>query len=511
MTEHHSQFVSTPLWPHQVDGLEHLDGKPKALCAWDMGTGKTLFGLERDQRLRAQFEGRTKSGTFKTLVVAPTGTHKGWIRTVRENLGDIPIARLDRTNARSRNLFLDPPAGNSNRDVPVGLSKNESGLWLMHWEALALMQDQLREFGFHHIILDECHRIKNANTARTKAAKSLGNPLITDMSGSPMTNKPKDLWSILNHLYPKDHYYKSFWRFVHTYLEMSRPNGYWEFGPPNERWIEEGFPNMQPFYHYVALDDVIKDMPQINDITIDVELEGRQLELYRSMERDWLAWVDDMEIDDFSPMTAPIILARLRRLQQFAIACMYQDGYRKIRKKNSISGEVEIVETPVFKMQRPSAKLDALEDIVRDNDTQKFVVFSQFKEPFYMLREVLHKGRNPIECVIYTGDQDDVEREKALDQFINGDARVICLTYGAGGEGIDGLQKVSRNIVLIDEDWAPESNRQAIARLRRAGFAFSSLNVVRLRAVDTCDDQRHFTIKTKRKNIRKMMGLPNEN
>lgn len=500
------QFVSTPLWEHQIRGLAHLEDQRKALCAWDMGTGKTIFGLERDQRIRAELGTKTKSGTFKTLVVAPTGTHKGWIQTIRRELGDVPIAHLDRTSSSTRRLFLDPPTGKTNRDVPVGLSQRESGIWIMHWEALRLMPDALREFGFHHLILDECHRIKNGSAARTVAAKNIGAPIITDMSGSPITNKPKDLWSILNHLYPKDHYYKSFWRFVHTYLEMDNSSGYWVFGEPNDRWIEEGFPKMQPFFDHVMLEDCM-DMPKVNEITIDCELEGEQLKSYQAMEKEWLVWVDDVRTDDFSPMTAPIVLAKLRRLQQFAIACMYQDGYHTVRKKNKKTGEVTKKEMPTFKMKRPSAKLDVLEELVRDNDGEKFVVFSQFKEPFYLLRDALAKGRDKVECVLYTGDQDDVERERAKERFISGDARVICLTYQAGGEGIDGLQKISRNVVLIDEDWSPEANRQAIARLRRAGFAFSSLNVIRLRASDTCDDERSFTIKMKAKNIRRMMGF----
>lgn len=503
-----TQFVSTPLWAHQVAGREHLYEQRKVLCAWDMGTGKTLFGLEKDQIFRDQFADKTKSGTFKTLIVAPSGTHKGWIRTIRENV-DVPFCRLDRTNAGTRKLFLDPPSGKSNRDVPIGLSQQSSGIWLMHWEGLRLLKEELREFGFHHIILDECHRIKNPNTKTAVAAKYLSNPFITDMSGSPMTNAPKDLWSILNHLNPKDRYYKSFWRFVHTYLEMEKSEaGYWIFGEPNERWLEEGLPAIQPFYHRVALEDCY-DVPKINEITFDCELEGEQAALYQSMERDWLAWVEDNEINDYSPMTAPIVLAKLRRLQQFAIAAMYQDGYHNVRKKDKSTGEMVTVQMPTFRMKRPSAKIDVLEEIIRDNDTQKFVVFSQFKEPFYLLKEALSKGRESqrIECVLYTGDQDDIERDKSLDAFCNGDARVICLTYQAGGEGIDGLQKVSRNIVFIDEDWTPFANNQALARLRRAGFAFDSLNVIRLRAVNTCDDERAFTIKAKGKNIRKMMGL----
>lgn len=498
-----AQLVSTPLWQHQIETVERFSdtNQRRVLCAWGMGSGKTLFALETDARLRATV--KTKSGTFKTLVVAPTQTHRGWIETIKRELPGIPVARLDGRNAKTRAQFF------TDHVLGWGLSSTKSGIWVMHWDALRILQEELRAFGFHHLILDECHRIKNRNTARTKAAKALGIPFATDMSGSPLPNKPQDLWSIGNHLFPKDKYYGSYWRFVNAYLEVDRSSGYMVIGGPKLRWFEEGLPNLQPFYSRVETEDCI-DLPKLHRVQIQVDLGEYQRSQYDQMEKEWLAWVEDFD-GELTPMTASIVVAKLRRLQQFAISSMRYSGTKTATKKkrNPLTNEIEKykVEVPVYDAVMPSAKVDCLVDIIDDNDSQNFVLFSQFTGPLTLLASQLNNKKNPKRCVLYTGLQDTIEREKNLDLFLKGDSQVICFTYGTGGEGLDGLQKVCRNLILVDRDWSPGVNDQAIARLWRAGAdTRQSIVVADLVADNTVDDKRIEDILTKKINVDMMMG-----
>lgn len=499
-----TQLVNTPLWKHQLETVERFSEtkQRRVLCAWGMGSGKTLFALETDARLRASI--KTKSGTFKTLVVAPTQTHRGWVEAIKRELPGIPVARLDGRNPKTRAQFF------TDHVLGWGLSKDKSGIWIMHWDALRIMKEELRAFGFHHLVLDECHRIKNPKTSRSKAAKYLGVPYVTDMSGSPIANKPQDLWSILNHLYPKDKYYKSYWRFVNAYLDVDRSSGYMQIGGPKLRWFEEGLPNIQPFYSRVETKDCI-DLPKLQEIQISVDLGPMQRSMYDQMEKEWLAWVEGFD-GELTPMTASIVIAKLRRLQQFAISCMKYAGTKMVTKKrkNPLTGQIEKykVEVPVYNSVMPSAKVEALVDIIDDNASAPFVLFSQFTGPLTLLQQQLNKGKgNAGRCVLYTGLQDQVERERNLDLFLSGSAQTICFTYGTGGEGLDGLQKVCRNLILVDRDWSPSANDQAIARLWRAGADTSkSVVVADLVSSNTVDDKRLEDILTKKINIDLMMG-----
>ena len=87
---------------------------------------------------------------------------------------------------------------------------------------------------------------------------------------------------------------------------------------------------------------------------------------------------------------------------------------------------------------------------------------------------------------IYIGSMPTSERADAVESFRLGFNRVIVGTFGAMSEGVDGLQ-VARHIVLVDRDWTPARNEQAIARIRRSGQAHDAINVWHIVARDTID------------------------
>jgi SNF2 family DNA or RNA helicase len=431
---------------------------------------------------------------FRTLVVAPTQTHSGWLRTIRDNLPDIKVTKLNGQNPKTRSWFLT--------------DQDESGIWLMHWDAVRLMQKQLSDFGFHHIILDECHRIKNHSAQRTKVTKALKIPLVTDMSGSPIANKPQDLWSILNHLYPKYKYYSSYWRFVFKYLEVDQSSGYNVIGGPKQIWLDEGFPAIQPFYSRVEARDCI-DLPPVNEIRIECDMESTQARAYRSMESEWLAWVDSLTETE-AIVLAPSILVQLRRLQQLAISHLKHVGEKEVTvtRVDPLTGKKGKVKEvrQLYEPTTPSCKLDTVVELIEDNSSEKFVIFSQFSKWFPLLQAQL--GKKAIECVLYTGAQSYEERDQNLNHFINGSARVICFTYGAGGEGIDGLQYATRNCILIDRHASPTVNDQAIARLVRAGADIHlPVNIIDIISTGTVDDGNLLKLLEKKINIDRMMGI----
>ena len=71
-------------------------------------------------------------------------------------------------------------------------------------------------------------------------------------------------------------------------------------------------------------------------------------------------------------------------------------------------------------------------------------------------------------AVTYTGDISQKHRDILRQEFIDGDLNVLVGTLATMGEGIDGLQ-VARHLVMVDRDWTPARNDQAIGRLLRRG------------------------------------------
>jgi len=469
------QLVKTDLWAHQRNALAKFSSKRNILCCWDMGTGKTLFAIERDLRLRHNF-----NPNHLTLVIAPLPTHRNWVKRFEEET-DLSVKRI--INSDRDNLFDD-----------------SHHVYVINYKAVAMMDDRLFK-NFTHIIVDECHRIKNRKAKQAVAIKKIKGKYRTLMSGSPITTKPQDLWSLLNYLYPSQ--YSSYTRFINTMTDSERPwitvNGrvrqanYVITHGPSSDWFDVGYPEIEPFYDRVLLEECGLDIPPVNVTRIEVELNKKQRKQYDDMNNDFLAWVEshqafqfdtvddviekigagsyiDTEPAETEPLAASVVIAQLQRLQQFAAGTVYYDE-----------------EQDTYGLKTPSSKVDASMQLIGDSD-EKFLVFSQFSKTIDMLSGPLQKAK--IGHVYYTGRENQRTKDANLERFLTDKTcRVFISTLGAGGVGIDELQEVCHNLIFFDRAWSPTLNDQAIGRIKRYGQK-NIINVWDLVTVDTIDEVR---------------------
>lgn len=452
-------LVRTKLWDHQREAADKLEDQARVLIADGMGVGKTLTAIERDLRLRADaYEG-------PTLVVAPINTHESWAETFRAET-DLIVKRIDR---KHREWFIGP-------------NGRLAHVYIMHYEALRLMPE-LRSFGFGHGIFDECHKLKNRRSRMTKAAKRLRIPYLTDMSGSPATDRPEDLWSVLNHLKPKS--YSSYWKFYDRFVnyEIVYPQGYHKTVGPADAWFKEGLPGIRPFYVRRLKEDVLENLPAKVTHKVHVDLSSKQRTVYNQMRDDMIAWVDSMDEGE-QALAAPAVIAQLQRLQMIAIGTPYFNDAGKIG------------------LTDPSSKVDALMDILEQNQDEQFVIFSQFKQPLKIVKNRFDK--KDITYASFTGDDHQRLREIGKREFIQGKRRHLLGTIGSGGVGVDGLQHAACNVIFIDRQWSPMLNDQAEDRLHRGGQT-RVVNVIDIMARDTVDAGRLQRIELKGKYIKEML------
>jgi SNF2 family DNA or RNA helicase len=62
--------------------------------------------------------------------------------------------------------------------------------------------DGLKKIAFFYLILDEATQIKNPSARRSQAIKSLNAVHRLALSGTPIENRPAELWSIYDFLMP---------------------------------------------------------------------------------------------------------------------------------------------------------------------------------------------------------------------------------------------------------------------------------------------------------------------
>jgi len=451
--------MTMKLFPFQQQDVDHLCSQRSALIANDMGTGKTYEAIARDWNIRDQQQGAI------TLVVAPL--------TI---LQDVWKQHFDELTSL-KTVVVDPKDRASSWRK---FKQARANVYCVHWEALRLMPE-LRVVHWDHVIADECHRMKNRKAQQTRALKAIPADWKTAMSGTPVVNRPDELWSILNWLWPKK--YGSYWRFFNTYVEtvteFAKGHQYKRIVGPRE--LPRLHRELAPFFVRRRKKDVLPDLPDKYYTEIKVDLTSQQRRVYNQMRDEMIAWIGQQE-DEVLP--APVVIAQLTRLQQFAVAyAEYTDAGR-------------------IRLSEPSSKLDALMEIL-DQTEDKVVVFSRFKQLIHLGEGRMAEAKIPF--VSLTGDTAQDERSGVVSRFQEGGARVFLGTIGAGGIGI--TLHSSSVVVFLDRDWSPALNAQAEDRLHRIGQR-NAVQVIDIVARSTVDLGKLQALDTKKSWIRRVLGDP---
>lgn len=438
------------LYPFQQYCVDYLGIKPSVLVAYEMGTGKSYIGVARDELIRETFD---KNNNFQTLVIAPLSVVEMWYNLFKSE--DYSVRRIDNKN---RDLLLQKPAE----------------VYIVHWDALRLMPE-LAKINWDHIIADECHRAQNRKAQQTIALKKIKGNFKTGLSGTPVTNTPDRLWSILNWLYPKE--FKSYWSHFNRYVE-------WEWDETHQYKIIKGpkdsdilHDKIGAFYSRKTKKEVLPDLPDKYYTEISVDLTEKQFKAYEDMRKHMIAWLGENE--DI-PLVSPIVVSQLMRLQQFS------DAYAVIGPDNKV------------RLSEPSSKLDALMDVIETG--QQLVVFSQFSQMVDLLQARLKKKK--IEFSRLTGKVPQFLRQRAVDDFQAGRTQVFMGTIAAGGVGVT-LTRAS-TVAFLDRSWSPADNSQAEDRLHRMGQE-NAVQVVDLIARGTVDLGRRTKLEVKKEWLRQLL------
>lgn len=447
------------LRPYQIECLEKFANQRHVLCGDEMGVGKTVEAIALDQLRRMQ----AGPGDHKTLVIAPlTGVIDSWVEHFEE-WTDLKVRRIDHRSAKHRARFLEV----------------ESDVYVIHPEGLRLEENRLIQVDWLHVIFDEVHRAKNRKTQTFKAAQHVGKKAQyrSGFTGTPVMNHPDELWAILNWLYPtkKDrdsagfkHWYQkllnSYWRFYERFIEYDEDPVYGYRTITGTKNEDELRSLIDPFYIRRLKRDVLSHLPPKQYQKYEVELHPKQRRAYNDMKKELIAWIGEQENQ---PLVASIAIAKLIRLQQFTL------GHAQI-----INGEM--------KLSDPSAKLDALMDILDDLGETQCVVFSTSKQAINLAEGRLVKAGYTTAKV--TGDVGQTQRTGAIKRFQSGEAQVFLATIGAGGVGLN-LQNAN-TVIFLDRDWSPANNLQAEDRVHRSGQEHDSVHIIDIIARDTVDQQK---------------------
>jgi SNF2 family DNA or RNA helicase len=483
------------LFDFQKETVTRLFEKRGILIAHDMGLGKTVTTIALDVIRRERFDQKAR-----TLIICPLSVINNWATHFAKWAPHLKVCVI---NNKNRKPFMT--------DMEESFTSGSGyDVFIMHYPAIRL-EPNVARFPWFHVVCDEVHALQDRKSSQSKNVKLIPAFYKTGLSGTPVFNKPDDLWSILNWLYPK--YWKSYWGYFKRYIKWVEYDGYRTVvGVNNEEELQEQIAN---FYSRIKKEEVLKDLPDKYYSTVRVQLHPLQAKAYKQMKKDMLAWVGQHEDE---PVNAPVVLAQLTRMQQFASAYAeieytpirenfeHLTGYEKDMPEDDFFAKLGIKEDnkDYYKsriiLSEPSSKIDAVMEIIKNTD-EPIAVFSQFAQMVTLLAKRLEK--EGISHGLYTGATSKDDRDRMVDEFQAGNLKVFCGSIKAGGVGI--TLTAASTIVILNREWAESLNEQVIDRLHRIGQK-NAVHVIDIVSEGTIDVERNMGIAMNWKVIKKLLG-----
>ena len=360
--------------------------------------------------------------------------------------------------------FLKPRILGQDRNANFFAFNSPVRLYLAHYEAVRSERKRLalflktRRVG---AILDEAHRIKNPDAEIAKALLELSDAFARRviMTGTPVANRPYDLWSQIRFLDGGETFGKDFASFRRD-LDLTN-----DLGVDGRRTLafaeslEQLFAKIRHFSVRRTKKTAGISLPGKMIDNIECHMEPRQAEIYKKFREDLAAVViqgGKSVLDD-----AEAVLKRLVRLVQVASnPALVDEGYRKV------PGKFPELERLVY---------NAVEK------GEKVVVWTSFTENAeFLARELLRAGTSVVH-----GGLSMATRRSALQTFRDDpECGVLVATPGAAKEGL--TLTMANHAVFYDRSFSLDDYLQAQDRIHRISQQKPCI-VTNLVARDTID------------------------
>jgi len=426
------------LRPYQRSGIQWLtwlaDHYLHGLLADDMGLGKTI---QTAAALRLALE--TSQSRLHSLIICPKSVIRHWHRELRRCY---PALRVHEYIGPSRDRQL---WRRSYPDVVIST-----------YDTVTRDIDLIVKVPLFFLVLDESTMIKNPQTQRARAAKALNAAHRIALSGTPVENRPAELWSVFDFLM-RGHLgkYGTFQRV----FELPITSG-------DRAAADRLGKRVGPFILRRRKGEVAKDLPEKIDMEEWVELTEEQRKLYVTIQSREAEPVRRSLLRG-QRIGMPNILAILTKLKQ---VCDHPA---------LITGQPEPVEGR-------SEKLDLV--IVRIGEIleqgEQVVLFSQFLDTLDLLQIALNlRG---VRWVRLDGSMSMSYRQELIDRFNLRQAQVALCSLQAVGHGVN--LTAANHVIHVDRWWNPAVEDQATDRVHRIGQD-KTVFVHRILVADTIEEK----------------------
>jgi SWI/SNF-related matrix-associated actin-dependent regulator 1 of chromatin subfamily A len=445
---------------HQKEGIEWILSRRFSYLAHAPGAGKTCEAIIAAMQLEEK--GKLTQRERIIFIVPPNLTANWWREISKwcEKTGQwqFPLMSIVPRSEKSYKM-------NWNAKFIIVPDSMITKPWVL--DRLLVMKKMF-------VAVDEASRFKEENSQRTIALfggilkDGIKRPgIISDtkhgvlLDGSPMPNRPMELWAPTYALSPESIDYMERQNFGLRYCgAIMNKRGQWEFKHSSNE--EELRARLTKSFMHVVTEDALNHPERLRSITF-INKDVRSAK-QRSWEKKNLSKFSFEDIgEDFSRGD----IATYRR----------ELGMRKVK----------------WVAEYVKEKLD-------NNANEKILLFGWHRDVILGLYDMLEK--HTVEPVM--GDTSFLVRESIFKAFQKGESRLIIGNIAAMGRGHN-LQMATR-IIFAEYSWSDETNKQAEKRASRKGSKLKQVRCEYICAPNTMDEMVLNSVFDKAKRIKKVIG-----
>ena len=251
------------------------------------------------------------------------------------------------------------------------------------------------------VVVDEAHRMKDRKSLtalRLNYFKKV--PIRIALTGTPATNRPWDVWSILNWLFPDE--YKSYWQFVNEYFEEE------------VIWVA-GTPHRQPARFKRGMEQILQK-----------KLDARCVQHKRKDVMNWLPAEEEP-----TRVMLPPNPEQLKAIDNLINYFEYKDIVTQTVLDNLIRVRQICAAPEILGLKAKSPKIEWLQQYLKDYPEKQVLVFSNSKKFLRLISDKLTEAHDMI-C----GDISPKMRQMIVQDFQNGKFNVLLCQTQACKEGL---------------------------------------------------------------------------
>lgn len=470
---------------HQKDAIKFLLDRKKCILADDMGLGKST------SLTVAAIEGNFDS----VLIICPASIKTTWKKELLWYVPERDISVIDSFNGKNKSeleTFLGYGVGKSGKKViELQEEAKEKGKWVDNrfvivnydildefykipktWSAANIQaaydESPMLQYIANKkslIIIDEAHRLSNTGSQRFKIIKDLikrGNPhSIYEATGTPITNKPMNLFNVLSFLndpitddyqYYAERYCNAFKipakgekeRWTNIFLKNKKKQSIMQLTKPEEFDLKK------------FIKDNAKMMLIANGESNLDELKQRVSHIYlRRIKEDLPNIVNKTVHEIFHDLSLLEMMEYNKLWDEYEEAQLTADPEKELNK--------ELIEGGIYRRYLSNKMVPHTIELVEDllESGKKVIIATCYDEELYALQK--HFGKK---CVVYNGKMNAKQKDAAKDKFMEDpECKVFIGQIIASSVGL--TLTAATALVFNNISFVPSDNQQMCDRIHR--------------------------------------------